>query len=170
MTSENESNPLKLRMQSIKESKIISRTGKICTEVLSSLMAELENISEKNKKILKNNQYRHMLESIDIQELQSNTSKYTDYGDMLSSLGEYDSEIKRENAVVEKLTKLGQKCPTCSQHISNNIKQSMITEAATKVKIAEGVKNDLRKRIESIKAENAEYKSCLLYTSPSPRD
>ena len=127
-------------------------------EALSSLMAELKNISEKNKKILRNNQYRQMLESIDIQELQSNTSKYTDYGDILSLLGECDSEIKRENAVVNKLTKLGQKCPTCNQEISKTLKQSMITEAATKVKRAEGVKNDLRKRIESIKAENAEYK------------
>ena len=34
----------------------------------------------------------------------------------------------------------------------------MITEAATKVKMAEGVRNDLRKRIESIKTENTEYK------------
>jgi DNA repair exonuclease SbcCD ATPase subunit len=34
----------------------------------------------------------------------------------------------------------------------------MITEAATKAKRAEGEKNELRERIESIKAENAEYK------------
>ena len=127
-------------------------------EVLSSLMAELENISEKNKKILKNNQYRHMLESIDIQELQSNTSKYTDYGDILSLSGECEAEIKREKAIVNKLTNLTQECPTCNQTISKTLKQSMITEAATKVKIAEGVRNDLRKRIESIEAENAEYK------------
>ena len=127
-------------------------------EVLSSLMAELENISEKNKKILKNNQYRHMLESIDIQELQSNTSKYTDYGDILSLSGQYEAEIKREKAVVNKLTKLGQNCPTCNQEISKTLKQSMITEAATKASLAEGAKDDIRKRIESIKAENAEYK------------
>ena len=127
-------------------------------EVLSSLMAELENISEKNKKILKNNQYRHMLESIDIQELQSNTSKYTDYGDILSLSGECEAEIKREKAIVNKLTNLAQECPTCNQTISKTLKQSMITEAATKVKIAEGVRNDLRKRIESIEAENAQYK------------
>ena len=127
-------------------------------EVLSSLMAELENISEKNKKILKNNQYRHMLESIDIQELQSNTSKYTDYGDILSLSGECEAEIKREKAIVNKLTNLTQECPTCNQTISKTLKQSMITEAATKVKIAEGVRNDLRKRIESIEAENAQYK------------
>tara|TARA_A100001011_G_scaffold279217_1_gene289101 strand:+ start:2528 stop:4324 length:1797 start_codon:yes stop_codon:yes gene_type:complete len=127
-------------------------------EVLSSLMAELENISEKNKKILKNNQYRHMLESIDIQELQSNTSKYTDYGDILSLSGECEAEIKREKAIVNKLTNLAQECPTCNQTISKTLKQSMITEAATKVKIAEGVRNDLRKRIKSIEAENAQYK------------
>ena len=127
-------------------------------EVLSSLMAELENISEKNKKILKNNQYLHMLESIDIQELQSNTSKYTDYGDILSLSGECEAEIKREKAIVNKLTNLAQECPTCNQTISKTLKQSMITEAATKVKIAEGVRNDLRKRIKSIEAENAQYK------------
>ena len=125
---------------------------------LRSLMVENENILEKNKKIIKNNQYKKLLKSINIQELQSSDSKYKEYGDILSLSGECESEIKREQAVVDKLTKLGQECPTCNQKISYNIKQSMITEAATKVKIAEGVRNDLRERIKSIKTENAEYK------------
>jgi DNA repair exonuclease SbcCD ATPase subunit len=125
---------------------------------LRSLMVEFENISEKNKKIIKNNQYKKLLKAINIQELQSSDSKYKEYGDILSLSGEYESEIKREQAVVDKLTKLGQECPTCNQKISYNIKQSMITEAATKVKIAEGARNDLKERIKSIKTENAEYK------------
>jgi hypothetical protein len=44
-----------------------------------SLSVELKNISEKNKKILKNNHYKEMLGGIDINKIQSfirNTSSY----------------------------------------------------------------------------------------------
>tara|TARA_E500000331_G_scaffold157802_1_gene153030 strand:- start:2291 stop:4096 length:1806 start_codon:yes stop_codon:yes gene_type:complete len=127
-------------------------------EALRTLTIELQNISEKNKKISNNNEYKKLLSQVDIIKLQTSTAKHTDYGDILSLSGECEAEIKREQAIVDKLNKLGQECPTCNQQISGSIKQSMITEAATKVKIAEGVRNDLRKRIESIKTENTEYK------------
>ena len=127
-------------------------------EALRTLTIELQNISEKNKKISNNNEYKKLLSQVDIVKLQTSTAKHTDYGDILSRSGECEAEIKREQAIVDKLNKLGQECPTCNQQISGSIKQSMITEAATKVKMAEGVRNDLRKRIESIKTENTEYK------------
>ena len=127
-------------------------------KVLRSLMVELENISEKNKKILKNNQYLQMLQSINIQELQSNKLKYTDYDELLKEESKYDAEKLQHSKTVEKLKKLGQKCPTCEQNISNNIKQSMLTEAATLARRAEEKTNELRERIKFIKAENAEYK------------
>ena len=127
-------------------------------KVLRSLMVELENISEKNKKILKNNQYLQMLQSINIQELQSKKLKYTDYDELLKEESKYNAEKLQHNKTVEKLKKLGQKCPTCEQNISTNIKQSMLTEAATLARRAEEKTNELRERIKFIKAENAEYK------------
>ena len=127
-------------------------------KVLRSLMVELENISEKNKKILKNNQYLQMLQSINIQELQSKKLKYTDYDELLKEESKYNAEKLQHNKTVEKLKKLGQKCPTCEQNISTNIKQSMLTEAATLARRAEEKTNELRQRVKSIKAENAEYK------------
>jgi DNA repair exonuclease SbcCD ATPase subunit len=127
-------------------------------KVLRSLMVELENISEKNKKILKNNQYLQMLQSINIQELQSKKLKYTDYDELLKEESKYNAEKLQHNKTVEKLRKLGQKCPTCEQNISTNIKQSMLTEAATLARRAEEKTNELRQRVKSIKAENAEYK------------
>lgn len=129
-------------------------------EALRTLMIELQNISEKNKKISNNNEYKKLLSKLDIVKLQAEASRlnHIDYGDILSLSGECESETKREQAVVDKLNKLGQECPTCNQHISGAIKDSMITEAMAKVKIAEGTKDDLKKRIESIKSQNAEYK------------
>ena len=111
-------------------------------EQLQVLMVDFENISENNKKISKNNQYKKLIEDI-------NT---------LTLIGEKDAEIKRNTAIVNKLEKLGQKCPTCSQLISLNIKQSMITEAATKARLAEEVKDELSKSVESLKSKNAEHK------------
>jgi DNA repair exonuclease SbcCD ATPase subunit len=125
---------------------------------LRTLLIEFENISENNKKILKNNEYKKLLEQIPIQELQVKTTEYVDFADLLGRVGELDSDAKREKAVIAKLEKLGQHCPTCNQLVSGNIKQAMITEAATKMKLAEGEKSELTERIKSIKAENAEHR------------
>lgn len=127
-------------------------------EQLQVLMVDFENISENNKKISKNNQYKKLIEDINIIELQNNKTEHKDYSSTLTLIGEKDAEIKRNTAIVNKLEKLGQKCPTCSQLISLNIKQSMITEAATKAKLAEEVKDELSKSVESLKSKNAEHK------------
>ena len=126
-------------------------------KVLRSLMVELQNISEKNKKILQNNQYKKMLQQIPIIEYQKSTAEHKDYDKMLQEQSEQQTTAKQYMSVVKKLKTLGQKCPTCEQPISYNIKQSMVTEAATKELIAVEKANELGRQIQSIKSENAEF-------------
>ena len=126
-------------------------------KALRSLMIELQNISEKNKKILQNNQYKKMLRAIPIHDLQQSTATWTDYDDLIQEQGTYQADVIQSRKLISKLDALGQKCPTCEQHISYNVKNSMIDEAAEKANAAEEKVNDLKRRIKSIKSENAEF-------------
>jgi len=123
----------------------------------SSLMTQILNISENNKKIIKNNQYRNMLNDIDINALNSSTEVCKEYDPLVSEYGEINAIATGSEKTLEKLKLLGQKCPTCAQGISYNFKQSMITEASTKAARAKEQIHELKRRIESIKTENAKF-------------
>lgn len=147
----------KLVSASILPMKTLEINTKNIEDNLRTLLIEFENISENNKKISKNNEYKKLLEQIPIQQLQSARTEYVDFSDLLGRVGELDSDAKKEKTVIAKLEKLGQECPTCNQVVSRSIKQSMISEAATKISLAEGEKNELTERIKSIKFANAEH-------------
>ena len=127
-------------------------------KTLRSLMIELQNISEKNKKILKNNQHKKLLKSIPITELQNSTAKYRQYENLLKDKHNFESEVLQNTKIVDKLEALDQQCPTCEQPISYRIKTSMVDEAAEKKKVAKEKADELEQRIKSIKSENAEHK------------
>ncbi len=124
---------------------------------LRSLMVELENISEKNKKILQNNQYKKMIKNIPLTEYQNSTARKKEYDHLLKEQSSYEVEVNQNQKLMNKLDALGQKCPTCEQHISFSIKNSMIDQAAEKANIAQEKVNELGGQIKSIKSENAEF-------------
>tara|TARA_R110002153_G_scaffold106714_1_gene246211 strand:+ start:113 stop:1891 length:1779 start_codon:yes stop_codon:yes gene_type:complete len=123
----------------------------------SSLMTQILNISEKNKKIIKNNQYRNMLNDIDINALNSSTKVRKEYDPLISEYGEANALATGSEKTLEKLKGLGNVCPTCEQGVQYDFKQSMITEAATKSALAKEKIDELKRRIESIKAENRKF-------------
>jgi DNA repair exonuclease SbcCD ATPase subunit len=98
-----------------------------------------------------------MLRAIPIHDLQQSTATWTDYDDLIQEQGTYQADVIQSRKLISKLDALGQKCPTCEQHISYNVKNSMIDEAAEKANAAEEKVNDLKRRIKSIKSENAEF-------------
>ena len=123
-----------------------------------SLISEITNISEKNKKIIKNNKYRDLLQSIDISALQSaGPQEAQNYDPLVQDYGEANALATGSEKTLEKLKGLGNVCPTCEQGIKYDFKQSMITEAATKSAMAKEKIYELKRRIESIKAENKKF-------------
>ncbi len=94
-----------------------------------SLSIELKNISEKNKKILKNNQYKEMLGRIDINKIQSlletlpPTESYDTYQ---SIIGQVEGAKRASDNMMQKLEQLGDKCPTCEQDIDAEFKNELI--------------------------------------------
>ena len=124
-----------------------------------SLTIQISNISDNNKKIIKNNEYREMLQAIDINALSNTKEVFVVYDPLVSQYGEQKGIAAGAERTLKKLEKLEQVCPTCSQAISYSFKQSMITEAATKVARARENINELDRRIKSIKAENARFEA-----------
>ena len=121
-----------------------------------SLTIEIENISEKNKKISTNNQYLKLLKQINIQEIQNiQVSAKESYDELQSEVGNLNGVVAGSKRLVKKLHELNDKCPTCEQAVDTEFKTSLIEEEETKIRSAEEKVSDTRRRIEKIKENNA---------------
>jgi len=125
------------------------------------LTKEIENISEKNKKISKNNQLKSLLGQIDLQEAQNcRVTEKKSYDTLQSLKGEHSQVAAGSQRLVEKLNKLGDICPTCEQEVDPEFKQSLVTKEAEKVTQAERKIGNIEKEIQQIKADNLEFDRC----------
>ena len=125
---------------------------------LRSLMIEIQNISEKNKKISTNNHYKDALSRIDLTEVQD-LSKYQkkSYDSLQSQLGSIEQAAAGSQRLLAKLEKLGDHCPTCEQSVDASFKQGLIDAEQTKLQEAEQRNAVIRDEIERIKEENRKY-------------
>ena len=125
-------------------------------EEFRSLSIELENISEKNKKILRNNQYKEMLAAINLDEINSIevTSKQS-YDSLQSELGTLNGVVTSSKKLLDKLNKLGDHCPTCEQDIDAEFKKSLIDAEARKIAQAREEQDEIDREISKIKRNNS---------------
>ena len=124
----------------------------------AALTVEIENISEKNKKISKNNSLKEMLESIDIQSAQScKITRKESYDDLQSEVGSLNGVVAGSKRLLEKLSKLGDHCPTCEQEVDPSFKEELIDSEARKVAEAREKQDEIERRISEIKRNNADY-------------
>lgn len=125
---------------------------------LATLMIEIKNISEKNRKISQNNTYRDMLSKINLDEAQNcKVSGIQSYDDLQSDLGKLSQAAAGSKRLLDKLSKLGDHCPTCEQSVDASFKQSLIDAEAMKIAEAREKQDEIDRRISEIKRDNAEY-------------
>lgn len=129
-------------------------------KTLRSLTVEIENISEKNKKIQTNNQYKSMLDAIDIGEANKSTAQYSSYDDLQSELGAVKAVATGAQRTLKQLGDIRDTCPTCEQPIDSSVELAM--KEAEEVKYEEATRRikTLQREIVDIKSENNEYKHC----------
>ena len=123
-----------------------------------SLSIELKNISEKNKKILKNNQYKEMLSAIDINEIQSSLEtlpQVESYDKYQSIIGQVEGAKRASDKMMQKLEQLGDKCPTCEQDIDAEFKNELIRAERKTLDFLASKKEDNEDIIRQIKRNNA---------------
>jgi DNA repair exonuclease SbcCD ATPase subunit len=122
------------------------------------LTKEIENISEKNKKISKNNSYKDLLRQIDIDEARNCViTKKESYDDLQSELGSLNGVAAGARKLLEKLEKLGDHCPTCEQEVDPDFKQSLLDSEALKIAEARWKQDEIETRISEIKRNNRDY-------------
>lgn len=127
-------------------------------EALSSLRVELENISDKNKKISKNNQYKELLNQVDINEINNiDATEKLSYDKLQSEVGSLKQTVAGAKQVLTKLEKLGDSCPTCEQSVDTEFKNSMIEAEQDKIEAAKTRNAEIQKQIAEIKTNNLEY-------------
>ena len=125
---------------------------------LAALMIEIKNISEKNKKISQNNTYKQMLAEIKIDEARACTiESWEPYDDLQTELGQLSQAAAGSKRLLEKMSKLGDHCPTCEQTVDSSFKQSLIDAEALKVAEAREKQDEIDRRISEIKRNNEEY-------------
>ena len=129
-------------------------------KTLRSLSIELENISEKNKKISANNQYKALIKAIDINQLNSCSIQSIESYDILQSeLGSINAAATGAQRTLARLKKLKDKCPTCEQSIDISVEQSMIAVEQAKLLEAQEKIDEIEGKISRIKRDNAEFNS-----------
>ena len=125
---------------------------------LATLMIEIKNISEKNRKISQNNTYKDMLAKINIEDAQAcNISSIQSYDNLQSEVGKFQQAAAESKRLLDKMSKLGDHCPTCEQTVDSSFKQSLIDAEARKIAEARERQDEIDGRISQIKRDNAEY-------------
>jgi DNA repair exonuclease SbcCD ATPase subunit len=127
-------------------------------KALSSIMVEIENISEKNKKINTNNQYKRLLDQIDVMAIQkSKVTNYESYDALQEELGSLQAAATGAQRTLTKLEKLKEECPTCKQPIDVSAEKAMIDVERGNLLAAQEKINEIKPRIIQIKENNAEF-------------
>jgi len=127
---------------------------------LASLMIEIENISEKNKKISQNNTYKSMLSKIDIDSARNcNVDSIQSYDDLQAEGGSLSQSVAGSKRLLDKLSKLGDKCPTCEQDVDSGFIESLLSLETSKIMSAKERQDEIERRISEIKQNNAEFRT-----------
>ena len=122
---------------------------------------EIENISEKNKKISQNNHFKEALQQINIQEAQSSTIEGVEsYDHLQAELGEHKATLTGSQRLIEKLNKLGDVCPTCEQVVDPEFINSLKDSETRKLVEAEDKSGEIEREIQRIKKSNLEFERC----------
>ena len=123
-----------------------------------SLSIELENISEKNKKILRNNQYKEMLAGISLDEINNiiATEKISP-DEFQKELGQLEAGMKASERMLQKLERLDDVCPTCEQKVDANFKESLINEEKKTISFITEKIDGNTKKIAEIRRNNTQF-------------
>jgi DNA repair exonuclease SbcCD ATPase subunit len=128
-------------------------------EELSSLMAEIKNISSTNRQISQNNQYKKLLQEINIQEIQAiEASEHISYDELQSQLGGIAGSVGLSQKIIKKMESLENVCPTCEQPVDEDFKEKHISEEKEKIKIEQDKHTNIQKKIEEIQENNQKFR------------
>lgn len=133
-------------------------------EEIQQLTTQIANISEKNKKITTNNQYKALLEKIDLNKANSiKVEKKENYDHLQTELGGYKASSNTSKLLVTKLRKLGDICHVCEQKVDEDFVVNLITMEEANIAVSSAAIEDLTGTINGIKQNNTDFtRKCKL--------
>jgi len=125
---------------------------------LRSLTTQLENISDRNKKISMNNKKKEMLKKINLEELESiKADQIIEVGQEMQKLGNLSGVIAGAEKHIDKINSLKDKCPTCEQGIDDVFKENLLLVEREALKQASQEFEELGRKIDEIKFNNRQF-------------
>lgn len=118
----------------VKELKSVPVVDKQLMESTIELKDSLKNIEQTNKKIVQNNKYKDLLDSIVLEP--AGSGPVLDTKKLNTELAEANKSVKDADTFIQKMNKLGTQCPTCLQDIDKHKLDSLIHEQET-IKVAD---------------------------------
>jgi DNA repair exonuclease SbcCD ATPase subunit len=115
---------------------------------------ELNNIVKTNKEITSNNQYKAILDSI---ELDVSVAKPESNKPYIERLAEHQADKRTALGIINKVSTLKGTCPTCLQKIDETIVSKLVEENTEIVNQAEAGLALVQKTIDKLEAENKRY-------------
>ena len=133
---------------------------------LRSLLIELENISEKNKKINTNNELKKQLNNIDLHEykrLLAENPEEKSTRDLVSSIATWKSEQTHEQSMLSKYEALAgikdATCPTCDGEINQSFVSNMVKEHSERVENCKKFARDAQDKLTELEKSNAVHRT-----------
>ena len=125
---------------------------------LRSLMVELENISDINKKISANNTYKSLLQGIDIGAIQASPITALQSSERLQiELGNWQAVATGATRTLKKLESIKEECPTCNQPIDISAELKLVADAtAERVEAVDKI-NEIKPQLQKIKEDNCVF-------------
>jgi len=127
-------------------------------KALSQLTSELENISQKNKKIATNNQFKKMLDGINLNEINSiKATQILSYDHLQKEIGTLEADKHAARKVLLQIGKLGDTCHVCEQPVDPLFKKNLEEKETQIALYAEQKITEIQGEISEIKRNNEEY-------------
>ena len=127
-------------------------------KALRSLIIELQNISEINKKISANNTYKSLLHAIDIAAIQAfPITSIQSYDTLQEELGSWQAVATGAIRTLKQLESIKEECPTCKQAIDISAELKMVADSTAERVQALDNTTRLKPLIEEIKENNVQF-------------
>lgn len=97
-------------------------------DTLASIKLEIANIDSTNRKISDNNKYIELISNISSDLLSKQLEVETNIDSIRDERANLTKTIKDANTLIDKISKLGDKCPTCLQEVDKQFLASLVIE------------------------------------------
>ncbi len=131
-------------------------------KALRSLLVEFENILSTNRKISENQLKKKLLGQIKIRDITNiKVPDKMKWDDLSRKIGEYNFAIRQSEATIDSISEIGDVCPTCSQPVSPEFVEEMVSGASNSIRKMTQSREDTKMEITQIKESVEGYEEAI---------